>query len=353
LPTGEYTLLVSKSTGSGSYTLSANGTAISGAEMSVTINDLFTSAVFDELAIPIGGDISGFQEADFYAQVTIDGVTQTSRTIKDNPRPVLNFTASQPVDLSKSKIPITIRVFDADPGPDQQADINSTRGVKGLALTYDTLIDEISGAGISTRREGFPFVINSSFIPEGDGDPVGMSFQVNYDTFTSSTSSFTNSTPVIRGTNASQELTGQNQGGILCGEGGNDTLSGMGGNDVLCGGTGNDILNGGTGNDISFGGAGRDTHIGGTGRDTFVLALNTGVDVIKDFQNGRDKLGLSIELNPDILDIVQRGKNTVIGVGDQRLAVLTNVNANQITAADFVTVDFTRFKEMEVPTLVA
>jgi serralysin len=46
LPTGEYTLLVSKSTGSGSYTLSANGTAISGAEMSVTINDLFTSAVF-------------------------------------------------------------------------------------------------------------------------------------------------------------------------------------------------------------------------------------------------------------------------------------------------------------------
>jgi serralysin len=352
LPTGEYTLLVSKSTGSGSYTLSANGNAISGAEMSVTINNLFTTAIFDELASPIGGDFSGFLEADFYTQVTIAGVTQTSRTFKDNRAPEINFTASQAVDLSNQKIPITIRVFDADPGPDQQADINSTKGVKGLALTYDTLIDEISGAGISTRREGFLFDINPFVIPEGDGDPVGMSFRVNYDTFTSSTS-FSNSTPVIRGTNASQDLTGQNLGGILCGEGGNDNLSGLGGNDALCGGTGNDILNGGTGNDISDGGAGRDTHIGGSGRDTFVLTLNSGVDVIKDFQNGRDKLGLSIELNPEILDIVQQGKNTVVGVGDQRLAILSNVKANQITAADFVTVDFTRFRGMEVPTVVA
>ncbi|NEQ26777.1 MAG: hypothetical protein F6K28_48670, partial [Microcoleus sp. SIO2G3] len=132
-----------------------------------------------------------------------------------------------------------------------------------------------------------------------------------------------------------------------------DSLSGLGGNDALCGGTGNDKLNGGIGNDISFGGLGRDTHTGGTGKDTFVLALNNGVDVIKDFQNGRDQLGLSFELNPEILDIVQRGKNTVIGVGGERLAILSNVKANQINAADFVTVDFSRFKGIEVPTLVA
>jgi hypothetical protein len=50
---------------------------------------------------------------------------------------------------------------------------------------------------------------------------------------------------------------------------------------------------------------------------------------------------------------VQQGKNTVIGIGSQQLAGLSNVKANQITTDDFVTVDFTQLKEMEVPTLVA
>jgi serralysin len=52
--------------------------------------------------------------------------------------------------------------------------------------------------------------------------------------------------------------------------------------------------------------------------------------VIKAFQNGNDKIGLSFGLNPEILDIVQQGKNTVVGVGGERLAMLSNVKAGLI-----------------------
>ncbi|MBE9180616.1 hypothetical protein IQ268_18805 [Oculatella sp. LEGE 06141] len=355
---GEYTLLVSKSTGSGSYTLSANGRAITRAQMSVTVDRLTALERYDT-KVPF----TNFDRADFYIETNIEGRRKNSRVFGNDNDINPNFTVTQEVDINKLLLFASIGAKDEDPDTDDIADIDP--GVPGNDIPFD--FDPIKG---EAKARGFaftsPFPEGQIITSEGNGDvlfptPIfntrnkgaRISFRINYDTFTSSTSSFSNSTPLIVGTNASQDLTGQNRGGILCGEGGNDNLSGMGGNDALCGGTGNDKLNGGTGNDISFGGLGRDTHTGGAGRDTFVLTLNDGVDVIKDFQKGRDKLGLSIELNSEILDIVQQGKNTVIGVGGERLAILSNVKANQINAADFVTVDLSRFKGIEVPTLVA
>jgi serralysin len=268
---------------------------------------------------------------------------------------------SKEVDISKISIAARIGVKDEDPDLDDIADINPFVPGETISFNFDPIKGEVQSNGTIGSGISSPFPEGQVITLEGDGallfpiiidsseEAARIQFRVNYDTFTSSTSSFSNITPLIRGTNASQDLTGQNQGGILCGEGGHDSLSGMGGNDVLCGGTGNDKLNGGTGNDISFGGAGRDTHIGGADRDTFALTLNSGIDVIKDFQNGNDKIGLSFGLNPEILDIVQQGKDTAIGVGNEQLAILSNVKANQITAANFVTVDFTQFKGMEVP----
>ncbi|NJL41368.1 MAG: hypothetical protein HC899_35160, partial [Leptolyngbyaceae cyanobacterium SM1_4_3] len=294
-----------------------------------------------------------------------DGQNKTSRVFGNDDDISPNFTFTKAVDINKPLIAARIGVKDEDPDLDDVADINPFVPGETIAFNFDSIKGEVQsngtfGSGISSlpsegqviTLEGdgallFPIVIDSS------EEAARISFRVNYDTFTSSPSVFSTNTPVLLGTNTSQDLTGQNNSGILCGEGGNDTLSGMGGNDVLCGGIGNDKLNGGGGNDISFGGSGRDLHLGGAGRDTFVLALNNGVDVIRDFQNGRDKLGLSMELNPEILDIVQQGKNTVIGVGNERLAILSNVKAEQVTTTDFVTVDFTRFKGIEVPTLVA
>ncbi|MBD3886859.1 hypothetical protein IFO70_35075 [Phormidium tenue FACHB-886] len=342
LPTGEYTVLVSKSTGSGSYKLSANGVAITRAQLSTTVDRVTALERFDT-PVPF----TNFGEADFFLQ--IGGKKSKVFKDKDDIRP--NITISSDSAVNNLRPGTSIDVIDQDNAIDfdDVADI-SPEQFSFLLFQFDVNKGEVTGV-TDFRSYKENEVITVAGDGKGADDKARISFRVNYDTFTSSTSS--NNTPLIRGTNASQDLTGQNQGGILCGEGGNDNLSGMGGNDALCGGAGNDIQNGGTGNDISFGGLGRDTHTGGSGRDTFVLALNNGVDVIRDFQNGRDKIGLSIELNPEILDIVQQGKNTIVGVGSERLAILSNVKANQINAADFVTVDFSRFKGIEVPTLVA
>ncbi|MBD2024600.1 hypothetical protein [Leptolyngbya sp. FACHB-711] len=360
---GVYFLEVQKpDSGSTAYDLSLNGLAVSEANLSVNVKAIRALERFDPRTI-----FGNFQQADFQIFTNIQGESRKSKVFGNNDQISPNFIVSKSVDLNQRFVPVNLAVTDHDPAPsrfDDFADFNPSNTQIGSSFEFDAATGRLrSQFGNNSGGFGVPRLEGEVITLEGDGKgaPVGqggtkravVSFQVTYDAFTNSFATFSNSTPIIRGTNASQDLTGKNQGGILCGEGGNDTLSGMGGNDALCGGTGNDTQIGGTGNDMSFGGAGNDTHMGGSGKDTFVLALNNGVDVVKDFQKGKDKLGLAIELNPEILDIVQQGKNVVVGVGDQRLAVLSNVKANQITAADFVTVDFTHFKGMEVPTLVA
>jgi serralysin len=71
------------------------------------------------------------------------------------------------------------------------------------------------------------------------------------------------------------------------------------------GGKGNDRLDGGTGNDITYGGKGKDVHIGGAGRDVFGVDLDSkSVDLFKDFQINRDRIGLPFALQPDMIDVV-------------------------------------------------
>jgi Ca2+-binding RTX toxin-like protein len=147
---------------------------------------------------------------------------------------------------------------------------------------------------------------------------------------------------VIRGTNGSDDLTGGRGRDRLIGSGGDDDLFGAAGNDILVGGDGNDDLFGGNGNDILrgsrgqddlVGGAGRDTLIGGADRDTFILQPR-GNDIIRDFQDGIDELGLSGGLSFNNLILQQRDSNTLILADGNRVALLLNVNANSITSAD-------------------
>ena len=72
--------------------------------------------------------------------------------------------------------------------------------------------------------------------------------------------------------------------------GGNDYLDGKKGNDKLYGKAGNDILIGGSGNDYLEGGKGKDKLIGGKGKDTFMLSKGKGYDLIKDFEDKKDKI---------------------------------------------------------------
>lgn len=89
----------------------------------------------------------------------------------------------------------------------------------------------------------------------------------------------------------------------LYGGGGNDTLKGDDGADLLDASIGDDVLSGGTGNDTLIGGSGYDELSGGAGTDRFVFKtrfdsprdpISNQKDRIFDFQNGVDKLDLSL-----------------------------------------------------------
>ena len=127
---------------------------------------------------------------------------------------------------------------------------------------------------------------------------------------------------------------------IIFGGAGNDRIGGKGGNDQLFGEAGDDQIWGDDGDDILRGGLGNDTltgddFSGGSGSDTFILAINEGTDTIVDFQDDADLIGLANGLTFGQLSITQDGKNTLISVEDETLAMLKGMNANLLTEADF------------------
>jgi hypothetical protein len=130
--------------------------------------------------------------------------------------------------------------------------------------------------------------------------------------------------------------TGTDGDDVLLGTEGRDQLLGKNGSDMLSGSGGNDSLVGGDGDDILSGGQGKDILVGGKGSDRFVLELNSGCDLVRDFQAGEDQIFLGSSLQFSDLSFRQQGKSTLISYESNALMVLQNVNANSITAADFV-----------------
>lgn len=118
---------------------------------------------------------------------------------------------------------------------------------------------------------------------------------------------------------------------------GPDTLNGGQGRDSLLGGGGRDRLNGGSGGDTLVGGLGADLITGGGGRDTFALETGNGFNTILDYTDGQDRFSLGEELAFDDLIFVQRGINTVVRISGDNLALLTGVEVESLTSADFVT----------------
>lgn len=121
---------------------------------------------------------------------------------------------------------------------------------------------------------------------------------------------------------------------------GNDTLHGNPGNDTLYGGKGTDLLRGGKGNDLLFGDNesdtlygdnGNNTLTGGSGRDLFVIG--PGSNLITDFVDGEDLIGLGNGLTFDQLDIIQESGETQIQLNGNAIAILRGTP--QLSAADF------------------
>ncbi|MCL1468211.1 M10 family metallopeptidase [Argonema galeatum] len=124
-----------------------------------------------------------------------------------------------------------------------------------------------------------------------------------------------------------------------------ENLLGSGGNDEILGNNlGNDIK-GGEGDDRITGARGADTLTGGGGVDTFVFAAGDGslnregADIIIDFQDGVDRIGLALGLRFGSLSIAPGANvnDTSIRIASsgEYLAVLTGVPSTAITSADF------------------
>lgn len=114
----------------------------------------------------------------------------------------------------------------------------------------------------------------------------------------------------------------------------NDVINGQSGNDKLFGLSGNDLLRGGDGNDMLRGGKGDDVLIGGSGNDTFVLAKRQGRDIIEDFTDEVDVIGLAGKLTFNQLRL--SGSDILLASTNEILATLTGVNTSTLTDLNFI-----------------
>ncbi|VEP13768.1 Serine-type D-Ala-D-Ala carboxypeptidase [Hyella patelloides LEGE 07179] len=161
---------------------------------------------------------------------------------------------------------------------------------------------------------------------------------------------------LVRDTQGNNSLYGNDGDDLLFAGSGNDRLYGdagsdrafaNAGNDQLFGGKGDDYLNSGKGDDNLIGGEGNDTLIGlsgsntltgGAGSDRFILSED-GTNTITDFTQGKDLLELPENISFSDLDISQgsgdHANNTLITFNSETLAVLNNINSEDISQSDF------------------
>ncbi|MBO0350759.1 VCBS repeat-containing protein [Phormidium pseudopriestleyi FRX01] len=133
-------------------------------------------------------------------------------------------------------------------------------------------------------------------------------------------------------------ILGEADNDFLYGNQGDDTLDGGDGDDVLWGGNGNDILIGGNGDDWLLGDLGDDTMVGGAGSDRFVIRPNAGTDLIVDFTDGEDLIGLAEGLSFENLTLTQGNTGTLIYAGNNLLATVNGVDVSLIGQEDFFSV---------------
>lgn len=130
---------------------------------------------------------------------------------------------------------------------------------------------------------------------------------------------------------------------IVVTQDGNDTIYTGSGRDFISTGGGDDVIYASEGDNWINAGTGNNTIYSGSGRDLFILNAGAGFDTIKNFEIGKDKLGLVEGLQPDQLAISQVNSGStfftqisIAGSGDI-LARLDWTQANQLTGNSFTT----------------
>ena len=138
----------------------------------------------------------------------------------------------------------------------------------------------------------------------------------------------------IIGTDENDNLVGSVANDLIYGNRTEDTLFGNDGNDLLYGGKGNDIIDAGAGADLIEGNFGDDILIGGIGGDRFNFSSNDGNNIITDFEDGIDIIGLGNGLNFQQLTISQIGNDTRISA-NQLSITLQGIEESAINIEDF------------------
>jgi Domain of unknown function (DUF4347)/RTX calcium-binding nonapeptide repeat (4 copies)/FG-GAP-like repeat/Calx-beta domain len=247
---------------------------------------------------------------------TVTQITQQAATVM--------ATANQRIDLALSN-PTATSIPEAVARVQQVALGVTSQDFKAVGAgskPISQLVTDNTGAALDSK-------IQSAILPTGLATPV-VTGDANFGSV---------SPGIIKGTNSNDTLTGSSGNDAIYGLRGNDSLDGALGDDTLFGGKGSDTLLGSRGNDILFGGQGDDTLLGGEGNDIlfggkgdnyldgglgndtltggsgvnkFVIATNSGSDVITDFEFGLDVLVLGNGLVSGQLTITEdRGKTLV------------------------------------------
>jgi Ca2+-binding RTX toxin-like protein len=125
-------------------------------------------------------------------------------------------------------------------------------------------------------------------------------------------------------------------------EDGQDTIYSGSGRDFISSGGGNDTIFAGAGNNWIKAGTGNNTIYSDSGQDLFILSTGDGWDTIKNFEIGKDKLGLTDGLQVDRLLISQINSGgffgTQIGIkgSDEILARLEFTQSSQLNSISFM-----------------
>ena len=223
--------------------------------------------------------------------------------------PVISF---EDLNITNNASSTATLIRDRSNGNELLAIVN---GVKAADLTVEDFVDE-DGNPLNGNPGGDP----PNDPPNPPNDPPGVN--------------------PINGDSNNDILRGGNGDDLINGNGGNDRLVGNAGNDTLRGGTGDDTLQGRSGDDILYGGAGIDAMVGDAGSDIFVLESNLEGNIIRDFTDGIDRLGLTPGIAFEDLTITNNSSGTAALIrdrsnGNELLATVRGVEATAITSDDF------------------
>lgn len=111
-------------------------------------------------------------------------------------------------------------------------------------------------------------------------------------------------------------------------------VQGSNNKDILTGSVGDDLIEGFKYRDVLVGGLGNDVLTGGNGKDTFVLSADSGTDMITDYKDDYDVIGLANSLTYS--DLSFAGNDILLAGTNNVLATLPGVDTTTLTATDFV-----------------